>query len=131
MDPQQVWGEQPQREIPHRERLVDFYRIHNPSMLSQVDAILNKYAGHEEILFQKLSRKYATQSSPTDSSHSHSRQNTARSGRSAREIAGYRRAEEIANHQNISRRNQEAALMGQLLKNQIELESRISRKYNK
>ena len=115
--------------IPHRERLVDFYRIHNPSMLSQVDAILHKYAGHEEILFQKLTRKYSTQPSPTESSHT--RQSTARSSRSAREIAGYRRAEEVANHQSVSRRNQEATLMGQLLKNQIELESRISRKYSK
>ena len=44
--------------LSHRERLIHFYRQQNPRKLGTVDAILAKYRGHEETLFQKLARKY-------------------------------------------------------------------------
>ena len=47
-----------------RERLVELYIRHNPSKLNQVDAILRKYAGNEELLFARLRKKYSTDSKP-------------------------------------------------------------------
>ena len=42
----------------HRERLVAFYRLHNPTKLSAVDATLERYAGREATLFVALEARY-------------------------------------------------------------------------
>ena len=42
----------------HRDRLIAFYQTHNPSKVDTVDATLEKYAGKEEELFEKLNQKY-------------------------------------------------------------------------
>jgi len=42
-----------------RQELVDFYTQHNPSKLDDVDAILQKYKGHEKLLMMRLERKYS------------------------------------------------------------------------
>eukprot|EP00756_Hemistasia_phaeocysticola_P055696 Hpha_TRINITY_DN31663_c0_g1::TRINITY_DN31663_c0_g1_i1::g.29137::m.29137 len=41
-----------------RERLVRFYRRHNPSRLPDVDAVLADYRGREDQLFSALEHKY-------------------------------------------------------------------------
>jgi cyclophilin family peptidyl-prolyl cis-trans isomerase len=50
--------------LPHRQRLVEFYRQHNPEKLSTVDETLVKFAGRESELFDKLEAKYAPQKYP-------------------------------------------------------------------
>lgn len=40
------------------QRLVAFYTKHNPTKLDQVDALLVKYRGNEDLLFTRLHRKY-------------------------------------------------------------------------
>jgi len=50
----------------HRDRLIEFYTEYSPSMLDKVDAILNKYAGHEDVLFNKLEKKYGVETTATD-----------------------------------------------------------------
>ena len=42
----------------YKERLVEFYKKHNPSKIDTVDATLVKYKGKEDELFQKLEAKY-------------------------------------------------------------------------
>ena len=42
----------------NRELLVAFYQQHNPSKLSDVDMVLQKYKGQEEKLFRNLAHKY-------------------------------------------------------------------------
>jgi len=42
----------------HKERLVEFYKKHNPSKLDTVDTTLAKFKGKEDELFQKLEAKY-------------------------------------------------------------------------
>jgi cyclophilin family peptidyl-prolyl cis-trans isomerase len=42
----------------YRDRLVEFYKQHNPGKLDTVDATLEKYEGKEEAMFQKLMIKY-------------------------------------------------------------------------
>jgi cyclophilin family peptidyl-prolyl cis-trans isomerase len=42
----------------YRDRLVEFYKTHNPGKVDTVDATLAKYEGKEEALFQKLLIKY-------------------------------------------------------------------------
>jgi cyclophilin family peptidyl-prolyl cis-trans isomerase len=42
----------------HRERLVAFYKKHNPSKLASVDSTLESYKGREEEMFRKLEEKY-------------------------------------------------------------------------
>ncbi|TMW63536.1 hypothetical protein Poli38472_002477 [Pythium oligandrum] len=44
---------------PYRQRLVAFYSKHNPPKLADVDKILKKYKGQEELLFTRLQRKYS------------------------------------------------------------------------
>ena len=41
-----------------RKRLVAFYTKHNPEKLQQVDELVAKYELNEELLFQRLHRKY-------------------------------------------------------------------------
>ncbi|OWZ23015.1 hypothetical protein PHMEG_0002162 [Phytophthora megakarya] len=41
-----------------RKRLVAFYTKHNPKKLEEVDALMAKYELNEELLFQRLHRKY-------------------------------------------------------------------------
>uniref|UniRef100_A0AAV1UYX2 Uncharacterized protein n=1 Tax=Peronospora matthiolae TaxID=2874970 RepID=A0AAV1UYX2_9STRA len=41
-----------------RKRLVTFYTKHNPGKLRQVDELVEKYELNEELLFQRLHRKY-------------------------------------------------------------------------
>merc|ERR1711865_762525 len=50
----------------HRDRLIEFYTEYSPSMLDKVDAILNKYAGHEDVLFNKLEKKYGVETTETE-----------------------------------------------------------------
>jgi hypothetical protein len=42
----------------HRQRLLNFYETHNPTKVDTVDATIEKYAGREQELFQKLQHKY-------------------------------------------------------------------------
>lgn len=42
----------------YKTKLIEFYRIHNPSKLNTVDKTLAQYAGKEKELFQKLEQKY-------------------------------------------------------------------------
>lgn len=46
------------RALSYRDQLVAFYQKHNPSKIDSVEATLRKYAGKEEIMFQKLRAKY-------------------------------------------------------------------------
>jgi hypothetical protein len=41
-----------------RDRLVSFYRQHNPSKVEEVDKLLTKYQGNEEQLFRNLAKRY-------------------------------------------------------------------------
>jgi len=41
-----------------RNQVIQIYQQYNPSKLSQVDANLNKYRGREQVLLQKLKKKY-------------------------------------------------------------------------
>ncbi|KAL3815591.1 hypothetical protein ACHAXA_001570 [Cyclostephanos tholiformis] len=41
-----------------REKLIQFYKDHNPSKLASVDMTLEKYAFKEEELFQNLAKRY-------------------------------------------------------------------------
>ncbi|POM59814.1 hypothetical protein PHPALM_31398 [Phytophthora palmivora] len=41
-----------------RKRLVAFYTKHNPKKLKEVDELMDKYELNEELLFQRLHRKY-------------------------------------------------------------------------
>lgn len=41
-----------------RARVAAYYRAHNPERIGAVDEIVAKYAGREEILWQKLHKKY-------------------------------------------------------------------------
>jgi len=45
-----------------RDKMIAFYSEHNPSKLSSVDALLEKYAGREDKLLRKLHETYATSS---------------------------------------------------------------------
>ena len=45
--------------VSHRERLVQFYKKHNPSRLFNVDYLLKKYRGRESELFSELEKKYS------------------------------------------------------------------------
>ncbi|CAM9190945.1 unnamed protein product [Heterosigma akashiwo] len=41
-----------------RDRLIRFYKEHNPAKLGEVDKMLRKYAGREDELFKRLERVY-------------------------------------------------------------------------
>jgi len=43
-----------------REKLVAFYKDHNPSKICNVDSTMAKYAGKEETLFINLAKRYET-----------------------------------------------------------------------
>eukprot|EP00300_Choanocystis_sp_HF-7_P007966 c15618_g1_i2.p2 GENE.c15618_g1_i2~~c15618_g1_i2.p2 ORF type:complete len:134 (+),score=26.01 c15618_g1_i2:29-403(+) len=43
----------------YRDRVVEFYREHNPTKLGEVNKLLKKYKGKEEELIENLNRKYA------------------------------------------------------------------------
>ncbi|CAM9723919.1 unnamed protein product, partial [Phaeothamnion confervicola] len=53
-------AEAPARECGIRQKLVDFYSVHNPSKLATVDSILEQYQGQEDLLLRLLHEKYAT-----------------------------------------------------------------------
>ena len=42
----------------HRQRLIEFYQMHNPGKLDSVDSTLEKFLGKEEEMFAKLHKKY-------------------------------------------------------------------------
>ena len=46
-------------EKSHRDRLIEFYKKHNPEKVGSVDQTLEKYKGKEEELFKKLEQKYS------------------------------------------------------------------------
>ena len=46
-----------------RERLIDFYLLHNPAKLCDIDTILESFEGHEDEMFEALEKKYAGSSS--------------------------------------------------------------------
>ena len=84
-----------------------------------MDGILQKYKGHEEVLFHKLSKKYGIECK---------REPEIKAvPNNGRDISGRHRAEEVGRMQKSSTRNKEERVMGKLLKNQIELENRVSR----
>jgi MFS transporter, PPP family, 3-phenylpropionic acid transporter len=61
----------------YRERLINFYKKHNPSRLFNVDYLLEKYKGREEGLFAELYAKYSsTRGSSSSSSSSNRTSNT-------------------------------------------------------
>jgi hypothetical protein len=41
-----------------RELLVQFYQQKNPTKVAEVDKLLNKYLGNEELMFRNLAKKY-------------------------------------------------------------------------
>ena len=97
-------------------------------MLDKVDAILAKYRGHEEVLFQKLARKYNLSAGDVGASDRPAWDNGSRNKkRSVGDISGKNRANEVGAAQKANLRNTEQNVMGRLLRNQIELENRVSR----
>ncbi|KAL3671986.1 hypothetical protein V7S43_002651 [Phytophthora oleae] len=50
-----------------RKRLVVFYTKHNPKKLAEVDDLVEKYEFNEELLFQRLHRKYNALAAGVDS----------------------------------------------------------------
>lgn len=50
-----------------REKLRKFYEVHNPEKLSDIDFLLEKYEGREDVLFRKLQRKYERKNPPPSS----------------------------------------------------------------
>jgi hypothetical protein len=46
------------RELSHKERLIEFYRQHNPSKLCEVDENLKHFQGREDAMFALLEHKY-------------------------------------------------------------------------
>eukprot|EP01062_Namystynia_karyoxenos_P009059 TRINITY_DN1319_c4_g1_i1.p1 TRINITY_DN1319_c4_g1~~TRINITY_DN1319_c4_g1_i1.p1 ORF type:complete len:436 (+),score=142.09 TRINITY_DN1319_c4_g1_i1:91-1308(+) len=60
----------------YRQRLINFYAVHNPGKLGEVDAILREFEGHEEEMLVMLARKYCTPpitDHPTGAAPRHSR----------------------------------------------------------
>ena len=51
----------------HRQRLVAFYRQHNPAKIGSVDATLEVYRGREHELFSQLEKKYGVTTHTTPS----------------------------------------------------------------
>ena len=46
----------------YRDKLVTFYKKYNPAKISSIDSTLETYKGREDILFQKLNKKYGLSS---------------------------------------------------------------------
>ena len=42
----------------YKEILSNFYSIHNPTKINEVASLLNKYKGKEDLLFDRISKKY-------------------------------------------------------------------------
>ena len=42
----------------HRKRLVEFYQVHAPEKIPDVDKTLEKYRGHESTMWDRLNKKY-------------------------------------------------------------------------
>ncbi|KAI9922443.1 hypothetical protein PsorP6_002350 [Peronosclerospora sorghi] len=53
-----LFGDKSDARARFRNRLLTFYMKHNPEKLHQVDELVNKYELNEELLFQRLHRKY-------------------------------------------------------------------------
>ncbi|KEG12268.1 hypothetical protein DQ04_01851130 [Trypanosoma grayi] len=66
------YGEEPLRKSPKlsrrsgnkeirslRDRLIDFYQVHNESMIPFVDELIKNYNGNEEEMFKDLDRQYS------------------------------------------------------------------------
>eukprot|EP01065_Artemidia_motanka_P040316 TRINITY_DN5020_c0_g2_i1.p1 TRINITY_DN5020_c0_g2~~TRINITY_DN5020_c0_g2_i1.p1 ORF type:complete len:358 (+),score=133.17 TRINITY_DN5020_c0_g2_i1:66-1076(+) len=49
---------QGQRREWYRARLLEFYSVHNPSKLKEVDSLLLEFQGHEDEMLVMLARKY-------------------------------------------------------------------------
>eukprot|EP00463_Aulacantha_scolymantha_P003409 TRINITY_DN4275_c0_g1_i1.p1 TRINITY_DN4275_c0_g1~~TRINITY_DN4275_c0_g1_i1.p1 ORF type:complete len:135 (+),score=26.90 TRINITY_DN4275_c0_g1_i1:269-673(+) len=47
--------------LPHREKLIAFYKKYKPEKLSKVDSTLAKFVGRENIMWELLSQKYAVE----------------------------------------------------------------------
>jgi len=114
--------------LSHRERLINFYRQQNPAMLDKVDAILAKYRGHEEVLFQKLARKYNLSAGELGQEPRPQWDGAAGGNkrRSVSDISGKNRANEVGAAQKANLRSTEQNVNARLLRNQIELENRLS-----
>ena len=54
--------------MDYKEKLVEFYKIHNPEKLALVDSILQSYAGREEQLLMDLQVKYGLREPPETAS---------------------------------------------------------------
>lgn len=52
--------------MSYRERLVAFYKEHNPAKLNEVDSLLSVFAGREESMFAALQAKYLRKGSPEE-----------------------------------------------------------------
>lgn len=50
----------------YRQQLVDLYVKHDPDKVGSVDAILQRFAGHEEDLVQTVAREYAERSTKSE-----------------------------------------------------------------
>eukprot|EP00658_Telonema_sp_P-2_P085558 TRINITY_DN9782_c0_g1_i6.p1 TRINITY_DN9782_c0_g1~~TRINITY_DN9782_c0_g1_i6.p1 ORF type:complete len:148 (+),score=41.62 TRINITY_DN9782_c0_g1_i6:231-674(+) len=106
------------------ERLTAFYEQYNPDMLPKVDVILARYRGHEDVLFHKLKSKYCSQRS------SRRRGGNVKgelySPEAVKNVAGFERAKQVADHQKMRQFQKEEETIAKLLANQIALEARIS-----
>jgi hypothetical protein len=45
-------------EVPHKERLIEFYKMHSPGMLQEVGTLLEHFKGREGHMFAILEHKY-------------------------------------------------------------------------
>ena len=52
--------------IMFRERLTNFYKAYDAGKVSEVDKLLEKYAGKEEALFKALVKKYGPEPEPEE-----------------------------------------------------------------
>jgi hypothetical protein len=48
----------PPQEFGCRDMLLEFYQTHNPTKVNEIDKVLAKYAGKEELMFRTLAEKY-------------------------------------------------------------------------
>ncbi len=48
----------PPQEFGGRDMLLEFYQTHNPTKVNEIDKVLAKYAGKEELMFRTLAEKY-------------------------------------------------------------------------
>eukprot|EP01059_Diplonema_ambulator_P016279 TRINITY_DN2765_c0_g6_i1.p2 TRINITY_DN2765_c0_g6~~TRINITY_DN2765_c0_g6_i1.p2 ORF type:complete len:349 (+),score=114.07 TRINITY_DN2765_c0_g6_i1:83-1129(+) len=62
-----------EKQERYRQQLYQFYSIHNPNKISDIDSILREFAGHEEDMLVMLARKYCA---PPLSPNAHLPRNT-------------------------------------------------------